>query len=162
MDNKLIISTIIFTLFLIGGGVWLGSTMQKQEIVVSDASKVLIAENQHDWGTIPINGGVVTKTFEIQSNGNQALQLHDINTSCMCTTAQITISEQPSPLFGMHQKSAWVGEVAPGQTALLTVNFDPAYHGPSGIGDITRQVKVSTNDPNNPELIFNLTAQVVN
>jgi hypothetical protein len=160
--NKFVLVIAISTIVLISIGVWLGSTMQKPEVVVSVESKVEIPETFYNWGTINLNNGTVNKTFIIKNSGTKPLQLHDVNTSCMCTTAQITIAGQASPQFGMHQKSAWVGEIPPNQEAQLLVTFDPAFHGPSGIGAITRQVTVKTNDQKNPELTFNLAAQVVN
>ncbi len=162
MENKLVIGVIIGTIALIGGGVWLAGTMKQPDIVVSQDAIAEVEETSHDWGAIPLNGGKVNQSFTIKNTGTVPLQLHDILTSCMCTTAQVMINGQSSPEFGMHQKSAWVGEVPPGQEAQLTVTFDPAYHGPSGVGDITRQVKVETNDPNHPQLTFNLAAQVTN
>ena len=162
MNNKFAITVVLSTLLLIGAGVWLGSTMQKPEVAMSGESQADVPETVHDWGTIPLTGGEVTKSFPITNSGTQTLQLHDISTSCMCTTAQLTINDQTSPQFGMHQKSAWVGKIEPGQTAQLIVVFDPAFHGPSGVGSITRQITAQTNDPNHPTLNFNLTAQVIN
>jgi len=79
----------------------------------------------------------------------------------MCTTAQVIIDGKSSPLFKMHQKSAWTGEVQPGKEAELKVIFDPAFHGPSGVGAMTRQIEVATNDKNNPKLEFMLKGVVV-
>jgi len=61
----------------------------------------------------------------------------------------------------MHEKSSSVFEVKPGETAELLVEFDPAFHGPSGVGPITRTITMNTNDVKNPVLSFNLTANVV-
>lgn len=60
----------------------------------------------------------------------------------------------------MHSNSKYVTEVAPGQSAKLTVIFDPLFHGPNGIGDITRTITMSTNDKANPTLGFFLSAKV--
>jgi hypothetical protein len=103
--------------------------------------------------------GIVTKEFEIKNTGNQTLKLFNVSTSCMCTTAKFEGSPE---IFGMHTKSNSVKEVAPHQSTKLQVIFDPAFHGPSGIGPITRQVSVQTNDPDHTELDFTLTAMVSN
>lgn len=78
----------------------------------------------------------------------------------MCTTAQLIIGDTKSPEFGMHSKSAYVMEVPGGETAELKVVFDPAFHGPNGVGPINRQITVETNDPSSPVLNFMLTAMV--
>ena len=79
----------------------------------------------------------------------------------MCTTAQLKTAEQSSKKFGMHQKNSSVFEVNPGETAELLVEFDPAFHGPSGVGMISRTITMNTNDTKNPTLEFSLTANVV-
>ena len=61
----------------------------------------------------------------------------------------------------MHEKTPDVFEVKPGKTAELIVEFDPLFHGPSGIGPINRTITMDTNDANNSTLSFNLTANVV-
>jgi len=70
-------------------------------------------------------------------------------------------SSQTSPKFKMHEKSSYVFEVNPGETAELIVEFDPAFHGPSGVGPITRTITMNTNDTKNSTLTFNLTGNVV-
>ncbi len=72
------------------------------------------------------------------------------------------INGEESPNFGMHSNSSWLGEVEPDQGAELVVTFDPAFHGPSGTGQISRIVTVETNDQNNPTLEFKLSANVIN
>jgi len=56
----------------------------------------------------------------------------------------------------MHNKSAYVFEVPPQQEAKLIVVFDPAFHGPNGVGPIDRFVTVATNDPSQPQLQFSV------
>ncbi len=113
------------------------------------------------WGNIPINGGNVTKTFTIKNTGTGALKLFNVKTSCHCTKAHVTIAQENSPDFGMDGVSSWVGEVPPGRQAKLTVIFDPAFHGPQGIGSLNRFVLVETNDGGNPKLTFTLTGTVI-
>jgi len=162
-SNKIIIGVVLATLGLLFGGIWLAQKMNKStEIVITADAQAEVDENFYDWGTIKLKGGDVEKVFTIKNTGKQPLQLHDVQTSCMCTTAQVIINGQRSPSFGMHQKSKWVGEVPAGGMAEVKVTFAPDYHGPSGIGAITRQVKVETNDPDKPVIVFNVKAQVVN
>jgi len=79
----------------------------------------------------------------------------------MCTTAQLKTSEGTSKKFGMHESSTDVVKVKPGETAELIIEYDPAFHGPSGVGQITRIITMDTNDGKNSTLTFNLTGNVV-
>ena len=152
----------IITFAILGLGVWLLSQPAGGAVVEkSDQAKAEAAELNYDWGEIKINGGNAEKSFMIKNSGSGQLKLLDVSTSCMCTTAQVIIDGKLSPLFKMHQKSAWIGEVQPGKEAELKVIFDPAFHGPSGVGAMTRQIEVSTNDKNNPKLEFLLKGVVV-
>ncbi len=60
----------------------------------------------------------------------------------------------------MNNVLSWIGEVSPGQEAQLEVIFDPAYHGPQGVGPINRLVAVETNDKSNSRIEFSLTGTV--
>lgn len=161
--DKFIIGIILASFLILAGAVFLASRIEgPPEVVASQNAKAQVAETKHDWEEIKLNGGDVKKTFVIKNAGTDPLQLANIKTSCMCTTAQVKIGEEQSPFFGMHSKSSWLGEVIPGENAELEIVFDPAYHGPSGLGPITREVVVETNDKDNPQLTFTLTANVVN
>ena len=108
-----------------------------------------------------MDAGLATKTFEITNDGTETLQLYEVATSCTCTTAQLISESGRSPLYSMHTKSKYVHEIAPGETAQLEVVFNPAFHGPSGVGPITRQVTMQTNNPQEPILSFEVAADVV-
>jgi len=161
MDKKII--GVIFgatLLFLIGGIYFISGQDNSAQVQEDKNVKAYISETTFDWGEIGINNGKAEKTFDIKNEGTGMLKLSNISTSCMCTTAQLILDGKASPAFGMHQKSSYVMEVPPQKTAKLKVVFDPLYHGPDGVGAITRQIKVETNDPGNPELDFMLTATV--
>lgn len=162
-DKKIIIGLIVLTLLILGGGVFVLSktTTTGQINGVSNEVKISVDAKTHDWGTIPYEGGNVTKTFNIKNTGTGILKLTNIKTSCACTFAQLTIDGKMSPKFGMHTTSSWVGEVAAGKEAQLTVVFDPAFHGPTGVGPMERLVSVQTNDISNPNLEFSLKGVVV-
>lgn len=158
-----------FIMWLIGGTivltslvVVLGMKIGQGAEVKADTSVTLSAdEKTHDWGTIDYDAGIVSRTFEINNTSESTLKLYDVKTSCMCTTAQLKTAEATSRKFGMHEKSGSVFEVKPGEAVELLVEFDPAFHGPSGVGPITRTITMNTNDASNPSLSFNLTANVV-
>jgi len=155
-----IVVVVAFTLIALVGGVFAASRMGKSKVEMNEQVLAATDETSYDWGEIGINGGNVEKTFEIKNEGSEVLKLSDVVTSCMCTTARLSLGDDVSPEFGMHDKSSYIMEVAPGKAAQLTVTFDPAYHGPSGVGPITRQIEVHTNDPENPVLNYMLSAVV--
>lgn len=161
-ENKIFIAIGIVTLLLLVGIVFLAGKLDNSaKVGANDSASVEVKTNSYDWGQIGINNGKAKATFEIKSNGSQPLKLFNIITSCACTTAQIIVGDNASPLFDMHSKSTYVIEVPPGEVAQLKVVFDPLFHGPNDLGAITRQVTVATNDANNPTLTFDLSANVV-
>lgn len=161
MDKKIIGVIIVVTVAFFVGGIYFASNTSNTAQMESDLeAKATISETSFGWGEIGIDDGNVEKTFEIKNEGTSPLVLTNIVTSCMCTTAQLSLEDRVSPVFGMHTKSAYKLEVPPQETAKLKVVFDPAFHGPDGVGPITRQVVVETNDSENAELNFMLTATV--
>jgi len=160
--DKFVVGIVIVTVLILGLAVFFGIRMGATTQVTADAEVAMsVDSNKYDWGTIDLGGGIVSKSFAIENKGSTSLKLYDIKTSCMCTTAQLKTPESTSEKYGMHEKSTDVFEVKPGETAELIVEFDPAFHGPSGVGPINRTITMSTNDAKNPTLSFNLTANVV-
>lgn len=145
----------------IGGVVFWGDRGGEDNVSTVAGAKVSTNEQSHDWGKIPINDGNVTKQFNIANEGSEPLKLSNVNTSCMCTTAQLVRGSEKSPKFGMHGKSSYVMELMPGEQAQIEVVFDPAFHGSSGLGPITRQVVLNTSDPDHSRLQFSLRGIVV-
>lgn len=160
--DPFLMSIIVVTVLTLGGVIFLGVRMGSTAQVTTDNQVALSVEStNHDWGTIDINGGMAVNSFQIKNTTNSVLKLFDVKTSCTCTTAQLKTTNQTSPKYSMHQKGADVFEVNPGETAELIVEFDPLFHGPDAVGPINRTVTLSTNDANNAQLNFQLTANVV-
>ncbi len=163
MEKKvIIIGTIVTALILVISVVWMSSTnVDAPQVSASQNAKAYtVNATSADWGQIPMYKGDVTKVFVIKNAGTDTLKLFNIKTSCHCTKAFVTINGTDSPSFGMDGISSWVGEVAPGKEVKLTVDFDPAYHGPTGTGPITRYISVETNDKANSKLTFTVTGNV--
>lgn len=161
-DRKIIIGFIILTVLILGGGILiLSGTNSATKVSSSQNAKIEVDTKTFDWGNIPYGGGNVSKTFIIKNTGSDVLRLTNIKTSCMCTNAYLEIDGKSSPAFGMHDSSSYVGEVSPGKQASLKVVFDPAFHGPSGIGPIERLVSFETNDVQNKQIEFKLTGTVI-
>ncbi|OGH11791.1 MAG: hypothetical protein A2857_04855 [Candidatus Levybacteria bacterium RIFCSPHIGHO2_01_FULL_36_15] len=162
-EKKIIIGIVLLTILILVGGIFLvsGESSTSAAITSSQNTKATVDNKNYDWGNIPFKGGNVSKTFTIKNTGTDTLKLMNIKTSCHCTKAQIKIGDTTSPSFGMNSVSSWIGEIPPGQEAELKVIFDPAYHGPQGVGPINRLVSVETNDSNNSRLEFSLTGTVI-
>jgi hypothetical protein len=163
MDKKvIIICTILTVLILVIGVFWISSTntVLPQIEASQNAKAYTVDATSADWSQIPMYKGDVIKIFRIKNTGTDVLKLFNIKTSCHCTKAFVTINGTDSPSFGMEGISSWVGEVAPGKEVKLTVDFDPAYHGQSGTGPITRFISVETNDKANSKLTFTVTGNV--
>lgn len=163
-EKKVIIGIILVTFLILAGGIfWAssGNNAAPPPITASQNAKASIDQKTYDWGQINMKDGNVSKTFVIKNIGTDTLKLTKVKTSCHCTKAQVTIDGNTSPSFGMNTVSPWVGDVAPGGEAQLNIVFDPAFHGPNGIGPITRYISVDTNDSSNSKLEFTLTANVI-
>lgn len=96
--------------------------------------------------------------FTIKNTGKKPLQLSDINSSCNCTFGQVVIDGKESEFFGMHNVSAFAGEILPGKEAKIKVIYRPYIMPVYGI--VVREVYVTTNDPENPRLVFKVKANV--
>lgn len=163
MDEKrIILGIVLFTILILVGGIVLlsGGGSTSATITASQNAKAKVDQKNYDWGQINMKGGNISKTFTIKNIGTDTLKLTNIKTSCHCTKAQVKIGNISSPYFGMNNVSSWTSEVPPRQEAQLEVVFDPAYHGPQGIGPITRLVSVETNDKSNSRIEFSLTGTV--
>lgn len=161
-EKKVIISIFLFAIVILVGGVVLlsGGGPTSATITASQNAKVTADQRNFDWGKINMKGGNVSKIFTIKNTGTDTLKLTNIKTSCHCTKAQVKIGNTSSPYFGMNSVSPWIGEVLPGQKAELEVIFDPAYHGPQGVGPINRLVALETSDKGNSRIEFSLTGTV--
>lgn len=161
-ERKLLLGILFATvLVLVGGVFFLAQPTGTPVVTASENAKAEVVETDFSWGNIPINGGKVQKVFIFKNTGQDALQITNIRTSCHCTVARLTSNGKTSQDFGMGNTSNWVGVVDPGKEATLTVIFDPAFHGPQGIGSVTRYVSVNTNDKSNKEIVFTLTGTVI-
>ncbi|OHA47944.1 MAG: hypothetical protein A2806_02625 [Candidatus Terrybacteria bacterium RIFCSPHIGHO2_01_FULL_48_17] len=114
-----------------------------------------------DLGSVSMRNGIVTTTYTIRNTGVGSLTIRNLQTSCMCTTAQLEVGGEKSQKFGMGghggpSSRGWSMEIPPNQEGTLHVYFDPNAHGPAGVGPIERAVLFTTNDAANSsvELAF--------
>ena len=139
------------TALVFGGIVWLATPSTKISSgadVSNTVSKILVTqENKYNFGAISMAAGKVTHVFAFKNSDSEPLTVSTVYTSCMCTAATLIIDGVRKGPFGMpgHGFLPKLSEVvAPGAEIQVEVVFDPAAHGPAGIGSIARTVAMET------------------
>ena len=156
-DIKLMLAALGFAILLIFGfAIWQSRSPDSQDNESVEVAGVQITgieaePESYDLGDGPINGGLITKEYKVKNTSGDILKLKKIATSCMCTKAKVKVGDKETKLFGMEghgDKNPPVNvEIPAGELALVTVIFDPAAHGPQGIGPIDRSVFLTFSDP---------------
>lgn len=108
-------------------------------------SSLTAEETAFDFGSVSMAKGPVSHVFRVRNENAAPLTLARLTTSCMCTTATFVKGESRLGPFGMPGH----GFVPPlnaaleqGETADIEVIFDPAAHGPAGVGRIERGILI--------------------
>lgn len=165
MDKKIIIGVFLFTVLIIGGGIAISSNLpSKATLSSSSSAKLEFSHKSYDLKTIHYDSGVVTHSFPIINMGKGDLEIANLSTSCMCTTVYLKSKEGKSEAFGMKgmsKASNFIGRIKPGEKAEVIAVFDPTYHGPQGVGPVSRLVSFETNDPDNPYVELSFSGTVV-
>lgn len=125
-------------------------------------AKVEISEEARDLGTMQVSEER-TAEFFLRNTGGEPLQISQVQTSCMCTFAQVMIDDEQSPLFNMEMHNppdvqTWKGIVEPGATAAVRVVYKPSLMPVEGA--VARYVKFGTNDPSRPVVELSVHATV--
>ncbi len=158
--NKSIIAIFIGTFFLIGGLIWFGQPTgnTETEAAAGVPNTVLITEeSSFDFGSISMANGKVTHKFKVKNTGAEDVNLKKLYTSCMCTEANLLLGDKKYGPFGMPghvSVSLNKVNIAPNQEAEVEVIFDPAAHGPAGVGLIERVVTLENSAGSPVEFSF--------
>ena len=147
-DIKLMLAAIVITFgFITLLAFWQG----KADVYSGDVAEVEVSPLSYDLGNVPIGGGIVTRKYEIKNTSNETLRIKKITTSCMCTEAKIVAGGKETRFYGMEGHGRVIPnvnfDIAGGETAKVIVNFDPAAHGPEGVGPFERVVWMAVSDP---------------
>lgn len=124
------------------------------------ASPLIASETQFDFGEVSMAKGKVSHDYNISNPTDRPITLSKLSTSCMCTTATLVMGNKRSGPFGMtgHGYVPKINqEVAPGTEAIIQVVFDPAAHGPAGVGKVQRLVYLEPEGTESLELGFTAT-----
>jgi hypothetical protein len=107
------------------------------------APDIDLPQSQMDLGEVT-NGEIRSVEVAVLNAGSADLIIEAVTTSCGCTSAAITPEVIP-----------------PGGTGSLAIHYDSGAHGPDEVGPVMRQVFIASNDPDEPEIEFRFTAEVV-
>ncbi len=134
-----------------------------EQPVPRDTPRIEIEPASKDLGKVSQAEGKTLTDFIVRNTGKSDLVIDSLDTSCMCTSAQIIHvhdesiphahpDEEEGPIFGMSMHGTnpegWSATVAPGAFAILRVWYDPNVHGDLR-GYVQRRITVSSNDPVN-------------
>lgn len=109
----------------------------------SRPAQIAVTGNTLEIGDV-VNGEIITREISIQNNGQSDLVIETVTTSCGCTQATI------KPML-----------IAAGGSGTLAITFDSGAHGPALTGPIIRQIFITSNDPQQPETIVELAANIL-
>ncbi len=140
---------IIFIVFaalavvaLLAWGYGRASKEPRTEVHASAGGSLTATETLYDFGTISMANGKVSHSFRVANQTADQVTLTNVQTSCMCTSAYLVKSdgttEGPFGMPGMGGINATNFVIPAQSTQTVDVVFDPAAHGPAGIGDINR------------------------
>jgi len=130
---------------------WSGTSAQPATSATA-ATVLTVTPANYDFGSVSMAAGTVRRQFTVSNGGSSPVTLTKLSTSCMCTKASLLVGGRQVGPFGMpgHGAIPRIQEVLPAAgTAMLEVTFDPAAHGPAGVGRVDRVVTLE-NDGGGP------------
>lgn len=125
-----------------------GNSTGNQTANAGDAvkvSKISAKEKSFDFGSVSMAAGKVSHIFKIKNSSADSVNIEKLYTSCMCTSATLEIGGDKTGPFGMagHGFIPKINKaLTAGEEANIEVVFDPAAHGPAGVGTIKRSIFV--------------------
>lgn len=148
-NKKINIISVIAIILIIGGLIAVSkiSNSKNKEIKPADSAQgeITTEENSFDFGSISMAAGKVSHSFKVKNESANPVKISKIYTSCMCTTATYIKGDKKMGPFGMpgHGVVPKINQIIePGAEAVIEVTFDPAAHGPAGVGKIDRVVYI--------------------
>lgn len=163
MPKSLSVAIIVISALILVGAFFFLNKNQSQVQVASYTSKdvqkprVEVKTTFFDMGEIKVSDQKKAE-FTLKNVGSKSLQLFNISSSCGCTVGQIVYEGKESQEFGMHSAGSFNREISSGKEAKVRVIYRP-YVMPV-YGPVEREVYLSTNDPDNPKLVFKVKAYV--
>lgn len=145
--------TIFIIILILAGFIWFFSSRQESGVDNLNLTNGILTsqESVFDFDTISMAKGIVSHAFKIKNTGSEALVIKKIYTSCMCTEATFVKGDIKKGPFGMlgHGFIPQISEILnPGEEAEILIVFDPAAHGPAGLGRTERVVYLENSGKN--------------
>ena len=134
---------------------------QAARIEAPSGTGLYAAETSFNFGSISMAAGKVTHRFRVNNSSAGPVVIQKLYTSCMCTTAALVKGVRQFGPFGMpgHTPIPTINQtLVPGERVYVEVVFDPAAHGPAGVGPIERVVTIENSAQ--PPLQLAFSAQV--
>lgn len=163
MKNKKTLSYgIALTLFTLTAlFIWqsLGASQNQK----ASAGYLSSRESSFDFGTISMAKGKVNHGFQVTNTSSSPVALREMTTSCMCTEAEMIMNDgRMMGPFGMPGHGGPMNSlnenIPPGESFVINVTFDPAAHGPAGVGAVIREIYLGNSA--NPLLTLEIKANV--
>ncbi len=119
----------------------------------------LIAETpSYDFGALPLRSGIARTLYTVKNAGAESLVIKNVWTSCMCTEAMVRKGTFAMGPFGMPGHGGPTRAISlslsPGESADVEALFDPAAHGPAGVGPVARSIFLAADTGELLELSF--------
>ncbi|MBI2278534.1 MAG: DUF1573 domain-containing protein [Candidatus Brennerbacteria bacterium] len=160
IKNKKAFHSILVVLVIVGAfAVIVATKPAPTPPVLSGGVSTLVAEAAtYDFGAVPLNGGFVRRVYAVQNTGTEPIILNGMYTSCMCTTAVMRKGNETWGPYGMPGHGIGGGRMsvalASGEAAEIEAIFDPAAHGPAGVGPVARSIYLENSAGAPVELSF--------
>ena len=125
-------------------------------------SAIVVTPPSLDVGDVFMNVSEVPLRFEVTNTAERVAVITYVETSCDCTEAAIVVEGREGPRFAMRHDTPpgtydWRAVLAPGETVVLMVYYDPQAHGvltpeeaPAIHGPVSRLVRLHSDDPRDP------------
>lgn len=142
------ISLILFAA-VISALIWFKSDNPKNAAIDNIISGGILTakEINYDFGNVGIKNGLVSHDYILENASDKPVKIGEVSTSCMCTSAELKIGNKTYGPFGMRGHGGVVKAnivVNPGEKVVVKAIFDPAAHGPAGIGEVFREIYIDT------------------
>ena len=152
-----LIGVFLIILFILAKPAEKGAAPAGSNALTASLINLTAPEKSFDFGSISMAAGKVSHSFKIKNSGAEPINISKIYTSCMCTTASLMTVEGQTPFFGMpgHGFAPKINRlIKAGEEAIIEVIFDPAAHGPAGVGPISRAVYLESGEETPFEIGF--------
>lgn len=152
---------VLLTISLLGTGACSEARTVSESMPTE--SSLRADREDHEFGRILIDGGKVETLFTIVNESLDEVRLLSVATSCGCTEAVAefadgsTVGSFELPIDGQENHAG--RKVGVGESFKVRVVFDPAAHGPNGVGELMREIILATQGGGETRLT--ITANVV-